>query len=121
MPLVKQVLIVAPDAEFSRSLEFVLEAEGYMITAKPDLEAALSLRDAHFDCTVLDQAAAAGPAMDVIHFCGVARPVILLSNTSLPWLSNWVAGVVEKPMLGQALAAAVRRAVVSGTNLEPPK
>lgn len=117
----KKVLVVAPDVEFSRSLEFALEAEGYAVTVKPDMEAALLLRDARFDCTVLDQAAAAGPATDVVHFCAMARPVILLSDTSLPWLSNWVTGVVEKPMLGQALATAVRHAVVRGANVESLK
>lgn len=107
------LLVVAPDLELRRSLEFALKAEGYAVTAVPDIATARALAG-RFDCTVLDAAAADDPLADAVGFCAHARPVVLLSDTAVPILGGWIAGMVEKPQLGQALTAAVQRAVPKG-------
>lgn len=114
------LLVVAPDVELRRSLEFALEAEGYAVTALPDIATARGL-SGRFDCTILDAAAADDPLADVVGFCAEARPVVLLSDTAVPTLSSWIAGMVEKPQLGQALSAAVQRAVLKPATTVPTK
>jgi DNA-binding response OmpR family regulator len=107
----KTLLIVVPDLDLRRSLEFALEAEGYFVTSAPDIESARSLPAKAFDCTVLDHAATVGSPAEVIRFCAASEPVVVLSDKPIPWLSEWVSGVVEKPMLGQALLVAIRKAL----------
>lgn len=104
------LLVVAPGVELRLSLEFALRAEGYAVTAVPDIATARALAG-RFDCTVLDAAAADDPLADVVGFCADARPVVLLADTVVPALDGWIAGMVEKPQLGQALMAAVQGAV----------
>ena len=107
------LLIVAPDAELRSSLMFALEAEGYAVSALPDIATARGLAG-QFDCTVLDAAAADHMLADVIGFCAFARPVVLLSDTAVPTprLDGWIAGMVEKPQLGLALSTAVQMALL---------
>lgn len=104
------LLVVAPDIELRRSLEFALVAEGYAVTVSPDIDAARQLTD-RFDCTILDAAATDGRVDDAIGFCIGARPVVLLADTPVPQLDGCIAGIVEKPQLGQALSAAIEGAL----------
>lgn len=117
----RTLLIVVPDLDLRRSLEFALEAEGYSVTPQPDIESARSLPGMKFDCTVLDHAAVAGPMAEVTSFCAAAKPVVLLSDKPIPWLSHWISGLVEKPMLGQALLIAIRNALGMPADSETTK
>jgi DNA-binding response OmpR family regulator len=106
-----RVLIVAPDMDLRRSLEFLLEADGYAVVSCASVGAARNL--GRFDCAILDHQAIAPPHEDVLEFCREARPLILLSGSAHPWLAEGVFQVVQKPLLGKPLLAAVEDALRS--------
>lgn len=64
-----------------------------------------------FDCTVLDQEALGGEGYESIAFCIKAQPVVLLAARPLSWLVGRVSQIVEMPMAGNAVSAAVREAI----------
>lgn len=105
------ILVIAPDSDLRRSLEFALEADGYVVTAWPSLDITQLRPGVAFDCTVLDHGALTAPPGDVVNFCIRARPVVLLSNSEIFWLSEWIVETVEKPTPGDALSAAIRAAM----------
>lgn len=105
-----RILVIAPDNDLRRSIAFALEAEGYDVTARAELPSHSWVSAARFDATVLDQKALAGPDYVSIAFCLKARPVILLAANPRPWLVEWVAEVIEMPVIGNALGRAVRTA-----------
>jgi DNA-binding NtrC family response regulator len=108
-----RVLIVAPDAELRRSLEFALEAEGYCVTSSASIGETTGID--RFDCTVVDHRAFAGPANDLsLAFLRGAQPVVLLVGAALPWLAGHVFRTVQKPLLGEPLSLAIREAVAEG-------
>lgn len=104
-----RVLIVAPDPDMRRSLQFALEADGHAVSSYPRI-ADRAAFGGPFDCTVLDGHATRG-AEDVAGFCREFEPVILLVSRIEESLSQWVFETLYKPMLGPALTLAVRRAV----------
>lgn len=107
------ILVIAADSDLRRSLEFALEADGYIVTAWSKLYITMLTSDLAFDCTVLDHGALTVPPGEVIEFCIRARPIVLLSNSEIFWLSEWIAGSVEKPTPGGALSAAIQSAMLS--------
>lgn len=115
-----RILVIAPEVDMRRSLVFALEAEGYAVTARAELDTVQFSTDPHYDCTVLDQKAVTGSAEEVIDFCERARPVVLLSDGPIAWLSDSIAQVVETPTPGSALSSAIRRAVLLGSDTESP-
>jgi len=106
------ILVVAPDIDLRRSLAFALEAEGYEVTARAELDVASMPADGPYDCAVIDHASVLQSA-DAMAFCARSRPVILLSNSPMAWLSEWVAVTVELPVPGGALSAAIQAAMLS--------
>lgn len=106
-----RVLIVAPDMDLRRSLEFLLEAEGHAVASCATVSAARDL--GHFDCAILDHRAIAPPHDNVREFCREAKPVILLSGVAYPWIVEGIFQVVQKPLLGKPLLAAVENALHS--------
>ena len=50
---------------------------------------------------------------DVLEFCREAKPVILLSGSAYPWVVDGIFQVVQKPLLGKPLLAAVEEALRS--------
>lgn len=106
-----RLLIVAPDPDLRRSLEFALEAEGYAVASCATIDAA-DMAEA-YDCTILDHRAAAAPTDAVLSFCRRADPVVLLAGNPTPWLAARVFRVVQKPLLGEPLSNAIRDAIVS--------
>lgn len=113
------ILVIAPDFDLRRSLAFALEAEGYAVTARAEIDIAAMPADRQYDCTVIDHAAVLQSAY-VIAFCERARPVILLSNSPMAWLSEYVAVTVELPVPGGALSAAIQSAVLSRSGVVVP-
>lgn len=105
-----RLLIVAPDVDLRRSLEFLLEAEGHAVVSRAGIE---GVDAATFDCTILDHRAILAPQQEMQAFCRKARPVILLAGSPLPWLAEEIFRVVQKPLLGQPLIAAVDEALRS--------
>ncbi|MEO5806740.1 hypothetical protein [Devosia sp.] len=106
-----RVLIVAPDLDLRRSLEFLLEAEGYAVVSCASIGAARDVGS--LDCAILDHQAISPPHETVLAFCREARPVILLSGSADPWLAEGIFQVVQKPLLGKPLLAAVEDALRS--------
>ena len=114
------ILVIAPDIDLRRSLEFALEAEGYAVAARPQIDVALLSAGARFDCTVLDHGAVVAPPSALIDFCVRAQPIVLLSNSAILWLSEWIAVTVEKPTPGGALSAAIQSAMLSRSVADVP-
>ena len=101
------ILVIAPDTGLRLSLVFALETAGYRVTAHEDLRS----NGTRYDCLVLDDRAIRGRNEDVVNFCAGAQPVVLVADGIIPWLSDWVARVVEKPIAGNALTDAVGAAI----------
>jgi FixJ family two-component response regulator len=119
MSLARRLLIVAPDMDLRRSLEFMLEADGYQVVSYPAIGAVPSQE--RFDCTILDHRAIAPPIETVIAFCRVAIPVVLLAGTPVPWLEEMVFCLVQKPLLGSPLLAAIESALAAAMPPATPK
>ena len=102
-----RILVIAPELDMRHSLQFVLEAEGYTVTPRPRIDHEGERADGHFDVTVIDHRALAGPQHRAIEYCESRRPVVLLSSRPIAWLSAHVAHHVEKPVTGDAVVAAV--------------
>lgn len=106
-----RLLVIAPNDDLRGSLVFALEAEGFDVTAKEQCPNFSWVAAQHFDCTVLDQKALAGEPYESIAFCIKAYPVVLLAARPLSWLVEWVSQIVDMPVAGNAVSAAVRQAM----------
>lgn len=104
-----RILIIAPDPDLRRSLEFALGAEGYAVTCRTRLDE--EPEPEAYDCTILDHRAIPVLTGDVLTFCRRAKPIVLLAGMPQPWLAEHVFCVVQKPMLGEPLSGAVRAAL----------
>jgi hypothetical protein len=107
----KRVLIIAADADLRRSVQFALEAEGYIVTCRVSLAAHERPQD--FDCTVVDHHVLGSEHRAARAFFQSFSPVILLANAAPHPLSPWARQTLLKPMLGPALSAAIRGALES--------
>lgn len=114
-----RLLVVARNGDLRGSLAFALEAEGYEVTAREQLPTLAWLTAQCFDCTVLDQEALRGDGYESIAFCIKAHPVVLLAARPLSWLVEWVSQIVEMPMAGNAVSAAVREALQEKASEQP--
>jgi CheY-like chemotaxis protein len=106
-----RLLVVAPAKEFRDSLVFALEAEGYSVTAVNGLTPASWLATRSFDCTVLHHRALTGSPDDILAFTTAMQPIVLLTSKPHGFLDGLVSRVVEMPVAGDAVAAAVREAI----------
>jgi CheY-like chemotaxis protein len=103
-----RILVVAPDPDLRRSLQFALEAEGYAVTWRASIAAIEMPRD--FDCTVVDHHALGNDRLVAQAFLKTFEPSILLANKPHE-LSATAFRTILKPHLGPALTAAIRDAV----------
>jgi CheY-like chemotaxis protein len=106
------VLIVAPNGELSRSLQFVLEAEGHLATTRDGFEDPRGFPE-DADCTVIDHHAAHGNLQAALDFVQRHEPVILLSNAPDHPLAAHCFRTVTKPFLGPFLLQALWHAIRS--------
>lgn len=109
---IDRILVVAPTDALRASLRFLLEEESYAVSAAATIDEASGLSEA-FACTVVDHHALKSRRPDDISaFLSARWPVVLLANgtpgVELPQSFR----VVTKPLLGAALAQAVREAVI---------
>jgi CheY-like chemotaxis protein len=105
----RRVLVIAPDLDLRRSLQFALEAEGYAVTWRTSIAAMAALpRD--FDCTVIDHHALGNDKSVAQAFLRAFEPSILLANKPHE-LSADVFRTILKPQLGAALTGAIREAI----------
>jgi hypothetical protein len=106
-----RLLLVAPDTDLRRSLVFALETEGCTVTVRDQPPPRAWLVQHRPACTILDQKALDGPDYESIAFCIKAHPVVLLAARPHAWLVPWVAEMVDLPLAGNAVPAAIRRAL----------
>ena len=104
------VLIIAPNGELRRSLQFVLEAEGFVATTRDGFDDPLGFPD-DADCVVLDHHAAQAHLPAATDFVQRHAPVILLSNTPAHPLAPHCFRTVTKPFLGPFLLQALWHAI----------
>jgi hypothetical protein len=104
------VLTIVPDSEFSASLQFALEAEGYTVVPRADFGDPRGLPKA-FDCCVLDHHAAVGHLPTAMSFVDEAFPVVLLANAETHPLAAHSFRTVTKPFLGPLLSDAISAAL----------
>jgi len=104
------ILVVAPDRDFRRSLEFALEAEMYEVDSHAGLASALaSPRIRWLDCAIIDEKALRDRTSEWDAIQRLGAPVIFLMDklpapTGFPQLST-----MNKPLLGNALIQRVAR------------
>jgi hypothetical protein len=102
------VLLVAPDSDLRKSVEFALQAEGYDVTSCASIGARERPR---YDCTIVDHHALGNNQRFAADFCRIFRPVILLANLVPHPLSPFAYRTVMKPLLGAALTDAIHDAI----------
>lgn len=99
-----RLLVVSTAPDMLRSIEFALSAEGYTVTAVDDHGGA---RPEDYHLTIIDLPAARN---EMVHlFCARAPKLVALADKPPGWLHDLDYVYVEKPILGPALVAAVRR------------
>lgn len=109
---VRRIMVIAPHADFRRSLAFALETEGYVVTSFAALPGAEAARG--YDCVVLDHKAVKDhDRLDVLAFCHGAGPIVLLAGRPQAWLVGAVFRLVPAPIIGEALSGAVKAAIGS--------
>jgi CheY-like chemotaxis protein len=111
-----QILVIAPSPDMRNSLRFALEAEGYVVTVRTEASGGLPPRPS-YDCIVLDHHAADADPEAARRLAIAFRPIVLLANHAGHPLSSLMFRTVLKPMLGPALAMAIRDAI--GTRGNP--
>ncbi|HWA19918.1 MAG TPA: hypothetical protein VG757_13055 [Devosia sp.] len=110
-----QILVIAPAADLRNSLRFALEAEGYRVTTRENVSGGLPPRPS-YDCIVLDHHAADADREAARRLAVSFQPTVLLANHAGHPLSSLMFRTVLKPMLGPALANAVRDALITRAN-----
>lgn len=109
------VLVVAPDRDFRRSLEFALETEGFRVEPHASIfQAAASAGALRARCIVVDDAAMAACPGAEDEFRRFAQPVIFLAGGIGPLAGHPFAAILTKPFLGNPLIEAVREIVAPG-------
>lgn len=103
-----QILLVAPDSDLRKSVEFALQVEGYDVTSRASIAAR---EQPHYDCTVVDHHALGNNRRRAADFCEIYEPVILLANHLPHELSPYAFRTVMKPLLGAALTDAIHDAI----------
>ena len=103
-----RILVVAPDFDLRRSLQFALEAEGYAVTWRASIGA--TEMPYAFDCTVVDHHALGNDKALAWAFLRAFEPTILLANAPHD-LSSAAFRTVLKPHLGAALTSAIHDAL----------
>lgn len=114
-----RILVVAPTDALRASLRFLLEEENYSVTTTASLDEVEGLREA-FACSVIDHLAfSARQSVEIEAFMQAHWPSVLLANGAPGMTLPPSFRVVTKPLLGAALAHAVREAVTMGATIQP--
>lgn len=112
---IQHVVVVVPDRELRRSIEFALEAEGFAISSHDRLEAALaSPRIGDTACAVIDEAAlGAHEGKDAL--AHIFPPVVLLVDRLRAGQTQAGIRVLTKPLLGRMLVETVQAIIAGGS------
>lgn len=103
-----RILVIAPDEDLRRSIEFALGAEGHRVKWRSSIGATEMPGD--FDCTVVDHHALGNNKAVARAFLEAFEPSILLANGPHD-LSHLAFRTMLKPHLGAALTAAIHDAL----------
>jgi hypothetical protein len=114
-----RLLIVSPEDDLRRSLQFALQAEGFSVVAVPTAIGMTSSRFADFECLVMDEKSVDIGSGEPPDLARAGRPVVLLADHPEAVAAPWIGEVVEKPLRGGAVARAVRNLLVA--TREPTK
>jgi DNA-binding response OmpR family regulator len=105
------ILVVAFDVDLRRSIEFALEAEGYVVNSHARLfEATTSPTVSAAACMVVDEDSLQD-LEDWRLFCRLTKPTVLLADKSQRPGGTDAACIIFKPLLGNALVETVRHVV----------
>jgi len=110
------ILVVAPDDELRRSIEFALEAEGFKVHSHAQLSTVLELEaKGSFACAVIDESAIDIRKTGAEQVAKLAMPVVLLTDRlrTIPDVSSVTA--LTKPLLGllsETVLVAIAKGVV---------
>ena len=111
MKLDATVVVVAPDRELRRSIEFLLQAEGFQVVSL----ARLPLRGNEIwprnGCAVVDENAILAEADGWTSLATMPQPVVLLTDRIRHIPDRYAGGAVTKPLLGRGLLDAVSNAL----------
>lgn len=105
-----KLLIIAPNPDFRKSLQFALEAEGYAVESRESFHDPAGMPQ-DFDCAVLDHHAAQGHLPLAMTFVEAQSPVVLLANSEDHPLVAHSFRTVTKPFLGPRLSKAIAEAL----------
>lgn len=108
-----RLLVIAPNPDFRKSLQFALEAEGYTVMSREGFHDPAGIPQ-EFDCAVLDHHAAQGHLPLAMTFVEAASPVVLLANSDTHPLAGHSFRTVTKPFLGPRLSNAIAEALAQG-------
>lgn len=109
------ILVVAPERDFRRSLEFALEAEGFAVeTHAGTADAFNSPQGVQADCAVVDDAAVEDWRSAEEAFRRFGKPVVLLVGRIRPVPALPFTTVLTKPFLGMPLIETVRELATHG-------
>ena len=107
----RKVLVVVPNAELRRSIEFTVEAEGYEIESHAGFPTVFATHKANgFDCAVVDEDAVDAGQRNLIEFARIAgskRPVVVLVDRTVALAETVPFQLLRKPLLGPALIEAI--------------
>jgi len=105
------VLVIAPDAQLRRSITFLLETEGYEVTAYDRVPAAGVAPKPVRACAIVDEAVLAEGG-DIWDRLGrISDTLVMLVSRRVVPPDAFPVRLVEKPLLGQSLVEAVGRAI----------
>ena len=108
MHIPPHILVLAPDSELRRSLQFALEAEGFDVTWRMSISA--RPMPGEYDCTIIDDHALGADSAAGQRLVRAFAPVVLLAN-KLNALSPLAFRTILKPHLGAPMIQAVRDAI----------
>lgn len=121
MSAILTILVVAPNEELRRSIEFALEAEGFDVASHALLTMALTSPNVSaYACAVIDEEAVTNPAPAWEELGRFTRPIVLLCDRLRGVPESFAMTVLHKPLLGRTLTDTVIGAVANGGTRAAP-
>lgn len=107
------ILVVAPNEQLRRSIEFALEAEGFEVVSHALLAGALASSSKLPSCIIIDEEAVAHPPSFWEELASLPGPVVLLVDKLRTGPESAGMAVLHKPLLGRTLTDTVAGAVAA--------
>lgn len=106
-----RILVVAPDAELRRSIDFALEAEGLHVILRAHLPPP-ALLEGVYDCAVVDESVVLSASDGWARLAAIPCATVLLVDRigSAP-RGHFTGSIIRKPLLGRSLVDRVLAAL----------